>query len=211
MRSRRVLRSISTPIMRGRTRGPEGRPGSASGVVAIVGLDLDGADGAGAGVGVGGVVEGLHGGEYAPQLVEGQGVEALAQIVVAWHPGEDGAPGEGLDIHARSATHDGCFASALDRGDGCAGFVEVAEEIKHLAGWSHVDHMVGHFAIFVEVFAGAYVHGAVDLTGVGRDNLAAYCAGKVDGAGCLARSGGPCDDYHIGKGMSEGMISRRGR
>ena len=55
--------------------------------------------------------------------------------------------------------------------------------------------MIGHLAIFAEILACANRHSAVDLTRVGRDDLAAERTGYLHGATGLAACRGPDDGY----------------
>ena len=85
----------------------------------------------------------------------------------------------------------------------------VTEEVILFSSLRYIYQMVRHFCILRKVFAGTYIHIAVNLTGICGDNLTSavwkqtlsaavsYLSCRIYGKGGLSACGGPHYGKHI--------------
>ena len=139
-------------------------------------------------------MEHLHLREHVGEFGERAAFEAGAELGVGGHFGQLEAVQKRFDVHAGAAADDWQAATRTDVGNGGAGVAQVLKEVVLIPGVGDVDKVERYFAVFVEVLAGAEVHGAVDLARIGGDDFAVESAGALHGAGGFAAGGRTGDD-----------------
>ena len=174
-----------------------GETGEGVGVFEAEFLDFEGTDEAVAGLSIGVVVELDEGGETCCELVVGEGLEGAAVFGVDGGVGEAVAADDGFDVHAGAAAEDRLVAAGEDVVVDADEVVLEVVDVVFVAGIADVDEVAwdaaGGEVVFGEVFAGADVHAAEDLTGVGADDFAADAVSEGDGEGGFAAGGGAED------------------
>jgi chorismate dehydratase len=169
--------------------------------------DFEGADGsadvvevdAGGGVGVDAL-------KLGAARVRVHGGEALAEGGVGGRAFEE-AFEEGFDVEVCAADDDGDGVAGADVVDGVVGEGEPLIDAEAVGGIDEVDEVVADAALLGGGgFGGADVEAAVDLEGVGGDDLAGGAGaglegeGELDGEGGLSAGGGATDDGEGGHG-----------
>ena len=131
-------------------------------------------------------------------------LELGAELRIRRDGGELVGRGDGLDIEPGAAADDGKLTLCGKLGKHLLEIRLVAVEVVALAGVGDVDHVIGNLSIFFEILPCAYVHAAVDLAGVGGDDLSDILESEgVEGAAelhcvaCLAGGRGAEHDDHF--------------